>query len=66
MKTKHTTQYRRSQKAKPQTQRRPAARGGCARPSRYWLDIGKNISLALMAQKYDLDIADDAGKDGAQ
>jgi len=30
------------------------------------LDIGKNISLALMAQKYDLDIADDAGKDGAQ
>lgn len=32
---------------------------------RYWLDIGKNISLALMAEKYDLDVVD-AGGDGAQ
>lgn len=66
--TTKTAAQQRKRIAKPKTkargQRRPAGRGVCARPSRYWLDIGKNISLMLMAEKYDLDVADDAGGDG--
>lgn len=43
--------------------RRKPTKGKTTAPRRFWLDIGKNISLALTAAKYDFDQADASGED---
>lgn len=57
----NTTSYRKSNRAALTKRRKAKAKTPAQR--RYWLDIGKAISLELTAAKYD---QADAGGDGAQ
>ncbi len=53
----------RTKKAKGQRRKATKAKAKTPAQRRYWLDIGKAISLELTAAKYD---QADAGGDGAQ
>ena len=48
-----------SSRARKRTKRKPLP----AAPARFWLDIGKNISLMLTAAKYDFDLRLDGDQD---